>query len=185
MELFGIIFDLGGILSLVATFVIFALILWKFKIYNKISTTIDELKNTYPLRVFPVLILLLIAFVSLWLTLRVIGVFVIKRYILEVNYMYKQEDIFLMLTYLLTANLCLTLLRALTPKDKGKTQDESEATKGLISVAIQAVIIGLITFVSRHNLFTKDFSDSASFMLIILSMLASIVVLIFARKYVR
>ena len=183
MELFNITFDLGGIISLVATFLIAIIIVWKFKIHKDLFATLERLKKTYPFRIFPVLFLLLIAFISLWLTVRVIGIYVIKRYVLEVNYMYQQEDIFLMLAHLLTANLCFTLLRALAPK--GKTQEEYVATKGLIDVAIQAVIIGFITFIPRYTVFLKDISGSTRYILGVLSMMISIAVLVFARQRVR
>lgn len=182
MELFNLTFDLGGVLSFVATVLIAILIVWKFKIHKDFSKTLKELKKNYPLRIFPVLLLLLMAFISLWLTVRVIGVYVIKRYILTVNYVYKQEDVFSMVTYLLTANLCFTLLRALAPK--GKTKDGHKTLEGLIDVAIQAVIIGFITFIPRYSLLLKEEGGAMSFMLVVLSMIVSIAVLILGRRYV-
>lgn len=184
MELFNIIFDLGGVLSLIATIIIATIIMLKFEIHKEIAET---LKETPSMQVVVIPVLLLIGLISLWLTIRAIGIYTIKRYILTVNYSYQQENIFDMLALVLTTNMCFTLVKAFMlegkNKSKNKSKNENTAIKGLIDVAIQAAIVGFITFIPRHHhTFLALIGGSISYALIVVSIMVSIVVLVFARQ---
>lgn len=183
MEIFDLVFDLGGLISFVATLIITIIIVLKYEIHKDFFETIETLKKSNSFRILPIFLLLLVTFISLWLTVRAIGAYV-RRYIFTVNYTYLQRDIFTMMAYLLTTNLCLTLLRALTIK--GNTQNGYVAMKGLIDVAIQAVVIGFITFIPRYSgSFLADIGGSSGYLLIALSMMLSIGVLLIARQHIK
>ena len=122
--------------------------------------------------------------------MRVIGLYVIRRYILiengekAKNWTYAERDIFQMVSYVLTANLCFTLMRALAlTAGNGQT---SGVIRGLIDVAIQAVIIGFLTLLPRYkdSDFLKNVGNSRGYVSIVISMVVSIVALVLVRQFV-
>ena len=189
LELLGVSFDEGGVLSLAVSIIVVVIIMWKYKTYSYITERLNSLKKD-PLKIMIVVILISIGLTAVWITIRAIGFFAIS-YILTMNYNYQSGDIFTMLALILTANLCFTLFKALTLTVNGKNQSESardrnqndsETLKGLIDVSIQAVIIGFMTFAPKHSdsTFLKEVSANG-YVLIVLSMIVSIVVLVFVR----
>lgn len=177
MEVNDFVFDLGGLLSLGVTIVMIYISALKFKVHEDFF---DKLKKIHGLRILPTTILLLIGGIALWLAVRTIGFFVIKQYIFKVNYSIKPSDIFTMIAYVLTANLCFTLLEALTLESDSK----NEMIKGLIEVSLQATIIGFLTILPRYSDLTllAAIGDSSNYVLIVITMLVSIVGLIFVRQ---
>lgn len=179
--------DLGGIISLIATV---AIILY-FRLYGHIKKSISDLKESRPFLSVIVFALAGIGLTGLWLTIRLIALFFV-RYIsvVKVNdtfvgYYYQPTDIFLMLSYILTANLCFTLLEtfAILGEHKKKNGDKSLEIRELVNVAIQAVIIAFITFIPSY----RDSSFSVyeltiRYVVIGLTMIISLTVLLFARN---
>jgi hypothetical protein len=189
--------DLGGVVSFIATIIFILIIEWRFKIHKAI---VDRLKGTKPLATLTILVLGLVWFFSLWLTIRVIGLYAV-RFILEDAYVYQTGDIFTMLAFVLTANLCFTLLSAFTmagSKDfsnsekkvikKNRTNPSNQKDRTmveLIEVAIQAVIIGFITFLPRYNdnSLLEKIGGINSYFLVLIIMIIAIVVFVFARGH--
>lgn len=184
--------DQDAFISLYATIgvilavVILIIVTKRSKVLGDIRQT---LKKTDSLKIFPIVILLGVAGIALWITIRHIGLFVIRRYIEQVNYNYRPEDIFDMVAFLLTANLCFTLIRALAieeTKDQSQVQSEDDASKrtirGLIDVAIQAILIGFITFIPRSRTAYESTRTTINYVLIVIIMAVSIIVLVLARQ---
>ncbi|MDH5267240.1 MAG: hypothetical protein OEW62_06130 [Candidatus Bathyarchaeota archaeon] len=191
MELFNVTFDMGGVLSLIATIIITIIILKQAKINRHISKNIKRLRKEDPLRIVVVYAILAAGFLSLWITVRETGLYVVKRYLLEVNYPYSDRNIFEIIGLILTTNLCFTLWNALTFKDAKRDkqtsgQNKDIPIKGLLNVALQAVIIAFITFVPRHRTgYIGEVGGSIGYSLIVMTMIVSIVVLILIRRHLQ
>lgn len=183
-------FDWGGIFSLAATIVAIGVISDGFRSILKIFDDIAD-----PLQIAIVLVLILVGSTSLWLTVRVIGLYVIRRYILMESgekakkWIYMERDIFQMVSYVLTANLCFTLMRALALTAGSKQSAGGEQTSGviagLINVAIQAVIIGFLTLLPRYKdfQFLNKVGGPRGYVSIVISMIVSIVALVLVREF--
>lgn len=182
LELFGYLLDEGGIYTLIVTIILTLIIMWRYNLFNYIKENIDDLKSVDPLRILPILALLGLGLVSFWLTIRVIALYTIQRYLLDVSFNYHTRDIFEMLAYILTTNLCFSLFKALIIKSDNK--DKTMEIKGFFDVAIQGIIIGLVIFIPRHGdpIFIERFGAPIHYVLIFLSMITSIAVLVFARQ---
>jgi len=200
--------DLGGALSFAVTVVIIAAaVVLKYgdfgNAYGKLEKNIE--KSRLSLTVSTIAITL-VGLVALWLAVRVTLLFA-ERYILspallsgfspkidssieelEDLTVYLPENVFLMVSYALIANLCFTLAR--TFLTIGRPID---IPRELISVAIQAVLIGFITLVPRVSdvlFFPRDPSIQAierlikmtGFVFIMIAMIVSVLVLLYSRE---
>lgn len=85
-------------------------------------------------------------------SVRVIGLFV-KHYLFEENYSYTPFEIFHVVSYVLTVNLCFTLFKAVKTIAKDETVGGANARgkKEMVSATILAVLIGVITFLHGNN----------------------------------
>ena len=180
--------DREGFFSLVVVIVVLEILNYEFKAFNELKKKLGLLLKTNPLRALTACTLLVIGLIGVWLAVRTIGLFAIKRYLLQENYNYFTQDILLMVAFILTANLCFTLIDAFTfgieiksGKERRKNKEEVPI-KQLVEVAIQAVIIAFITFIPKYEqpggkLVGEDY------VVVILGMMVSVIVLLFARKY--
>jgi hypothetical protein len=166
--------DYGGVASLVITLSIALL-------FGTLKEIHSELENAKALSRVVILALGGIGLVALWLTVRIVAINMIWRYLLTENYDFSISEIFLMISFILTTKLCFTLLEAIRemsekPKDKPMVQQ-------LIEVATQAVIIGFITFVPRYadpEILGK-IGGMEGYGLVLTLMIVSILALVLAR----
>jgi hypothetical protein len=155
---FGIVsVDWGGIISLGATIVF---IIVYIKIFNNsfIDDTFENIKSVNQVNALTILIFFLLGFVSLWLSVRMILLFS-KRYFFnllkkkeeEPNHYFSQNDIFSMLTIVLTTNLIFSIATTLINiSSKSPNNDYTQNIKSLIYVLIQGLVIGIITFLPKN-----------------------------------
>ena len=183
--------DWGSITSLMITF---AIVLW-LKVDEEAR---NKLNKTYEDNLWRVGILILasIGLIGIWLAIRSMGLLFVK-YLVEETSEYLQGDIFTLISFILTANLCFTLLRtfatigekekneggrAQKPKDK-KTNNEKEVTPKLIDVAMQVLIIGLITFIPRYydQGLLSIIGSSYAYVTILLAMIIALAIVAYVR----
>jgi phosphoglycerol transferase MdoB-like AlkP superfamily enzyme len=180
--------DLGGFITLVITALITFLIIYKLKLHEKIY---KDFKNSRSLQSITVSILLLISFVSLWLTIRTAMLFIYSYLFIE-KFVYMQRDIFNMLALALITNLIFTLcetflIPSVDKQMKSNTQtDESDGgykIKSMIDIAIQSSIIGFITFLPRSgDASLTEIGGSINYVSIVIALIGSIFILIVLRE---
>ena len=90
----------------------------------------------------------IVGLIAIWLAIRTGGLSA-YRYVIESNYVFTIDDIFGIVSYILIANLCFTLVSTLS-KTRGSSSD-LESLRGLITVPIQAIIISLIIVIPRYD----------------------------------
>jgi len=143
--------DYEGLGSLL--FTIFALILFllfKGKRPKDIKPFFEKLDAPYALSWS---ILIVAGTIALWLSIRVIGLYALRYYLLTDKYNYTQFEIFRIVAYALATNLCFTLAENLKEKGKNENQHMTEAqkTKRIIESTIQTVLIGIIIFLPTYG----------------------------------
>jgi len=120
--------------------------------------------------------------VALWLTLRVIGLF-LCRYLFEQSYIYTHYQIFEILSYILATNLCFTLFKSVREPSK----EEPTRIKYIINAAMQAILIGIITLLPNYgnvNLL-NIVGGTYGFVSILVSMAILLVALVFVRERIK
>jgi hypothetical protein len=146
--------DVGSISALFATFAVVFLFGIDKEIRSKCKITIVRKGNNR--NIFEnslgivALILAIVAVIAIWLVIRTIGL-TIQKYTTEATpsgYGYLTSDIFYVLSFILTANLCFTLFRTLGNINDG---DGEKGILDWITVPIQALIIGLVVILPRYN----------------------------------
>jgi hypothetical protein len=146
--------DVGSISALFATFAVIFLFGIDKEIRSTCGITIvrkGSNRNTFESSLGIVtLILAIAALIAMWLVIRTIGL-TIQKYIVEATPIgngYFASDIFYVLSFILTANLCFTLYRTLASSKDG---DGEKGILNWIVVPIQALIIGLVVILPRYN----------------------------------
>jgi len=174
--------DWGGVWSLLLT----TFVVWWAKGPRWI---ISKLSTQEPLRCVVALIIVLVGLSGIWLSIRITLLY-FMRYILEEGFIYTPTDIFEIIGFIATANLSLTLFRALTlgqkKGDRKETREDSKnIIRGLIEVAIQAVIIGLLTFIPGYNQseFLNRVNGYVGYVAILIAMVVAMLVLVLSRHY--
>lgn len=191
-------FDWGGIGSLLITLG-FVLI---FRIYEE-AREIYKKKYEDNLWRIVILALLLTGLVGIWQTIRAICYYFVL-YVKNVSFYYP-SDIFGMLAFVLTANVCFTLYRvfdkmARAEKDvelgldkmeekvsTSESHKEKDVELGLIGVLLQAIIIGLITLLPRlyDETFLKNLGGPVGYVSVFLVLVFAVVLLIVLRTRVK
>jgi len=129
--------------------------------------------SNFPEKAIVVIPLIVVSFVALWLTIRVVGLYTIRRYIETENYTYTAFDVLEILSYVLAIKLCLTLI-------------QSRELKQIIEAAIQSVLIGVITTIPRIGAMGKEaFMGGATtqFAFLMIAMAVILIALVFVRKH--
>lgn len=164
--------DAESLFTLLLTIFWIIVLIWKYKIHESLLTKFREVPSYKKFTLFP---LLLIGLLSLWMTIRSIGLYF--KVFLASNFYYT-DDILILLSWLLTTNLCFTLFNALTIKP-----DELDANiKGMINVSIQAIVIGVITFLPRNSIVQlARIGGAINYMMILIGLIISLTMLIFIK----
>jgi len=123
-----------------------------------IEDTIENIISVNQINALTILIFFLLGFISLWLSIRMILLFS-KRYffnLLEKNeneprQYFSQNDIFSMLTLVLTTNLIFSIATTLiSVSSKLPNNDYTQNINSLIYVLIQGLVIGIITYLPKN-----------------------------------
>ena len=172
----NLLLDGEAILTLLFTSIYLVIILYYFRHNVNISRYMDVFSfNKFTL--FP---LLIIGFLSLWMTFRFTGLHLLK--FLTTN-TYLPDQILNLLAWLLTTNLCFTLFNAFTLPDEGNNKNKLE---GLVNVSIQAIIIGIITFLPRNSTLQLDLIGGATnYLMILIGLIISLSLLIILRERIH
>jgi len=171
----GLPFDVGGLWTLTFS----ALIMMVFKVPEGIHRRLASVRqpSTYVIN----LIIASIGIVGIWMTVRTITLYVFQN-LLEEGFVYNTNDIFMILGFIVAANLPFTLMKALSMGEENR-KTEPEILKGLIEVLIQAIIVGVITFIpaySQHSTL-QGVGGAIGYVSILLSMIFVLLALIHAR----
>ncbi len=121
--------------------IIAILYFWKFELRDKIAKRMER----GPTSTLNNVAFLCAGVIALWLAIRKSGLTVYNGLFTE-GYGYHTRDVFDIIAYILTANLCFTLMT---------TFSKLKETRHLVYVGIRAAIIGFLTFLPRygdHNL---------------------------------
>lgn len=159
--------DWGGVISLAITLALF----FFFNIDGTIRNGVERPSQGIYHEKFTVkAILLLLGLVVIWLSFRSM-MLLLKNLLFEEGYLYSVIEIFSIISFILSANLCFTLANVVqksidqdqkpeagnSPKEKDKEQGKRADSKetnfvgNLIEVATQVVIIGFIALLPRYN----------------------------------
>ena len=128
------VLDWGGFSSIIATIIVVLC----FGVLEKLFDHLKKLKSEgYPSLALVILTLSSTGLLGIWLAIRMIGLNVRNLLLLE-GYNYSVNIVFVVITYILSANLCFTLSRTLERAGTSELSQEGreEATKGLIDVLI-------------------------------------------------
>jgi hypothetical protein len=187
--------DWGGVSSL---FMLILIIVF-FRLDQEI---LNKLKPDYHDNFWNIIIIffVLAGFISLWYALRTFGLFVKNSLIIQPAtfdpFVYTTSQIFVILGFILTTNLCFTLARTFKkigakPKEKKDIEPlKKDSVPYLSEAIIQAVIIGLITFVPRYS--DEFLLDSIGgnnrvlgatmYVIILIALIATLLFLVYFRK---
>jgi hypothetical protein len=197
----GLIPDYGSLAALVFTISIVILLRLDSEIWHnsKISlgkcsnkTTNSNSQNTKcednNLRGLIILALGITAIIAIWLTVRLFGIMIL-RYVIEPNYSFLVGDLFNLIGFILVANICFTLHTTFA-KIKQESQGENadvRIVRGLMSIPIQAVIIGLITILPRYGEtgFTKLLGGIPWYVAVVAVLVAVLALLYFIWENLR
>jgi len=130
-----------------------------------------------------VLILIGAAFVALWLSVRTVALYALRRYLLTEEYGYTPYQIFEVLSPILASHLCFTIAK--TVKETAKGSDSLPRT---VNVAIQAFFIGIITILPKYGSETFPITTEGVFgyVSILLTMGVIFTLLIFLKaRYIK
>jgi len=173
-SLFSFTLDGESLLAIIIT------IIWLYYLersYDLFDRFAEIYNKSDPVKKVTIGPLLFIGFISLWMTIRFAGR---HFYLFSTGDVYLTESILNMLAWLLTTNLCLTLFTAFTLPTNSNGEDgngNSANISGLLSVARQAIIIGIITFLPRSSSLKLHDPDNTfntiSYVLILLSFIIS------------
>jgi hypothetical protein len=171
--------DYGGLITLIVTISIVGI--WSFikRPKEKLTDYFVKAVKAEPLSAFANWAFTGIGIVGIWLTVRVIGLYVV-RYLTN-NYNYNQYEIFTIVAYALATNLCFTLAKTL-----GKTSEGDQKTPRVIEAGIQAVLVGIIVFLPLYgdanaNSVFQRVGGLSGYVIILLTMAVVALLLIFGR----
>jgi hypothetical protein len=179
------VLDTGGFASLLVA-IAFSLGL---KIDESVWEQLHELKDNM-WRVI-ILILALAGFFGVWLTLRVLGLyFTLYLSGATPSYHYLASNIFSFISYALASNLCFSLVRtfsAIGRKELKEPKRINDLVPELLDTLLQAVLIGVLVFIPRFDDTTLLLAVGGidHYLLILITLIATIVVLVYTRKRVR
>jgi len=172
-------FDWGALWTLGLTGLILLVCKFDKWVYERLKTCARE-------RRLIILILVAIGLIGIWLTVRATTLYLRQNLLVE-GFSYLSSDIFQILSFLVTANLSFTLVRALWINDKGtkSTEEESDnAIEGLADVIIQAIMVSLITLVPSYgnSEFLQRIGGPSNFVFILMAMTFAVLILVFVRQ---
>lgn len=130
-----------------------------------------------------VLILMGTAFVALWLSVRIVALYALRRYLLTERYGYNPYQILETLSSILACHLCFTIAKTVKETAKG-----SDILPRTVNVAIQAFFIGIITILPKYGGTTFPITTEGvfSYVCILLTMGVIFVLLIFLKaRYIK
>lgn len=166
--------DWGGVFSLIATIILLFIVGLDQEIRKLI---VDKTYDS-----FWTVILLITASVGsigVWLTIRVI-LLNLKILLFQESYRYRPSAIFSIISFILAANLCFTLLRAF----KKIATAEIGIARELVRVAIQVVIISFIALLPRYNIteLLMIIGGFGNFLVLLVTLIGVLTVLVFLYK---
>jgi len=147
----------------------------KEKGFKGIWNVIEKDPN-FPEKIIVVIPLIVVSFVALWLTIRVVGLYTLRRYLDPKDYVYATSNILEIVGYILSINLCLTLIR-------------SRELPEILKAAIQSVLIGIITSVPSIGavggiIVFLTSGAGFQFALFMIGMAATLIALVFVRRHI-
>lgn len=168
--------DSGGLYSLIvaAAILLFYLIIRVHSIkdgkWKHVTDYVDELNA-------PSIVLIGVGIIALWLSVRVCGLLSMK-YLTVQNYPYNQYEIFNMIAYALAARLCFTLQASIRGEDGKKRMAQ------IVNAAMQAVLIGIITFLPKYDdsRLASQLGGAFGFVSVLLVMAITLVLLMYVTK---
>ncbi len=169
--------DFGAAFSLVITI---ALIWWVNKNYTLITNLFEifNLHKKEPLRHFTLFPLLAIVGLSILLTIRSI-LYSFYTFIFTDNY--GISEISILLGWLLTTNLSITLFNTFSMGRKNDTNNiygnEDTVIKGMFDTIIKSIMIGLLTYLQK-----KDTVPPDSFIIVLGGLLLSLIILLLLKR---
>lgn len=178
--------DKGGLLSLaftVALLIVLPLIMGK-----RPKDAIKLLKKSGVPSSFIMCILIGVASIGLWLSVRNIGLLV-RHYLFEEKYLYSHYEILDLVAYALATQLCFTLFKTVKATAEAPLQElpTSRFLRGIVDTAIQAVLIAIIVMLPRYGdeRLLGIIGDYLGYVSILLCMALTLVLLVLARKYIK
>lgn len=192
--------DWGAVASISALFVLISVL----KLDKKVTSIYEKFKNYEGnVKYLIILLFLIVGFIGLWFAIRSFGTIVKNLLILQTEIIrdenevakevlvgkdYTTSQIFLMLGYILTANLCFNLAKTFESLVQNSSFEESAPR--LLEALIQATIIGLIIFIPRYS--DSALLDQLSgnnrvfgsilYVVILITLIAVLLLLIWFRK---
>lgn len=183
--------DWGGFQS----FLGFIAIILFFRIDDYVKTEYKKIKDIDNFTGFIILFFVIVGFFGLWFALRYFGLILKNSLIpLDSSFNYSPSEIFIMLGYVLTANLCFNLVKTFSDPDLVKKSGFKKTAPKLLETLIQAIMIGLITFIPRYadpllldslsasNTGSNRIFGSIIYVLVLITLIIVLLLMIWFRK---
>ena len=163
-------FDFGGVVSFIITLILIIIFYKRFWEFLKK----DILNDTHFINNVLSLILVAIGLIAIWLSVRV-SLLLCYNFLFINDYAYSQYQILNLISYLLMARLCFTII---------KTTQHDLKIEDFLDVTVQAVLIGIITFLPTYGnpSLLKLIGGVDRYALILVSMVIVLFVLIYTKK---